>query len=99
MKINESTGKLSPAAPISERSAPADTASAGAIARPSTEQVSLSGPARALLGDAGHSAVPVDTGKVTQIRQQIADGSYQINAAEIADRLITAAREMFSRRH
>ena len=99
MKINESTGKLSPAAPISERSAPAETASAGATTRLSTEQVSLSGPARALLGDSGDSAVPIDAGKVTQIRQQIADGSYRIDAAEIADRLITAAREMFSRRH
>ncbi len=87
MKINDSTGKLSPAAPISERSAPA---------RASTEPVSLSGPASALLSPRG---VPVDTGKVHQLRQQIADGSYRIDAAEIADRLITAARELFSRRH
>ena len=96
MKINDSTGKLPPAAPISERSAPADAASAGPTAQPRAEQVSLSGPARALLN---HEGVPVDTGKVTQIRQQIADGSYRIDAAEIADRLITSARELFSRRH
>jgi flagellar biosynthesis anti-sigma factor FlgM len=41
----------------------------------------------------------VDTGKVTQIRQQIAEGSYRIDATEIADRLIAAAREFFTRRH
>ena len=96
MKINDSTGKLSSAAPISERSAPAETAGSGASIRLSTEQVSLSGPARALLSG---GSTPVDTGKVTQIRQQIAEGSYRIDATEIADRLIAAAREFFTRRH
>ena len=98
MKINDSTGKLSPAAPISERIAPKRVGSdgAGESAGTGAEQVSLSGPARALLG---HGSTPVNTGKVTQIRQQIADGSYRIDATEIADRLITAAREFFKRRH
>ncbi len=95
MKINDSAGKLSPAAPISERSALAEPAGASAPKRLKTEPVSLSDPARAQLS---HPVVPVNTGKVTQIRQQIADGSYRIDAAEIADRLITAARELFSRR-
>ncbi len=96
MKINDSTGKLPPAAPISDRGAPAEAAGAGATARLRTEQVSLSGPARALLSNEDG---PVDANKVSQIRQQIADGSYRIDAAEIADRLITSARELFSRRH
>ena len=96
MKINDSTGKLPSATLISERSAPAETAGSGASVRLGTEQLSLSGPARALMS--GEDA-PVDTGRVTQIRQQIADGSYRIDPAEIADRLITAARELISRRH
>lgn len=98
MKINDSTGRLSPAAPISERITPAGVGSgrAGESAGISAEQVSLSGPARALLSG---GSTPVDTGKVTQIRQQIAEGSYRIDATEIADRLIAAAREFFTRRH
>jgi hypothetical protein len=95
MKNNDSTGELPPVAPISERRTPAGTGDAGACAGLSAEPFSPSGPAHGLLNPEG---VPVNAGKVTQIRQQIADGSYRIDAAEIADRLITAARELFTRR-
>ena len=95
MKINDSTGKFQPVAPTSERRTPAGTGDADVRAGLSVEPFSPTGPARALLNPEG---VPVDAGKVTQIRQQIADGSYRIDAAEIADRLITAARELFTRR-
>ena len=96
MKINDSAGRLSPVAPISERSAPAGTGGAGVRSGRDTEPPGSSGPAPARLSQEG---LPADTGKVVQLRQQIADGSYRIDAAEIADRLITAARELFTRRH
>ena len=95
MKINDSTGRLSPVAPISERSAPAGAGGAGLRAGRDAEPPSSSGPAHTRLSQEG---LPADTGKVVQLRQQIADGSYRIDAAEIADRFITAARELFTRR-
>ena len=97
MKINESTGKLPPAAQISERSATAEIGGAATPARALGEKVSLSGPARVLLH--GGSEAPIDAGKVNQIRQQIADGSYRIDAARIADSLISTTRALFSRHH
>ena len=99
MKINDTTGKLAPAAQLVERTAPSATSAtqdASAVARKSTEQVSLSGSARALVGG---TDAPVNMNKVTEIRQKIADGSYRIDAARIADSLLTAARELFARRH
>lgn len=97
MKINDSTGKLSPAAPINDRDPPVAASGAGSAARIPTEQVSLSGPARALM--AGANIAPIDNGRVTEIRQKIADGSYRIAPARIADSLISAARELFTRLH
>lgn len=35
-----------------------------------------------------------DAARVSQIKQAIADGSFQINAGAIADRLISSAREL-----
>ncbi len=87
MKITDSSSKLPPAAAIGERSSPERSAS---------EQVSLSKAARALLTP---EAAPVYVGKVSEIRQQIAEGSYRIDASQIADRLMVAASKLFSRRH
>jgi flagellar biosynthesis anti-sigma factor FlgM len=40
----------------------------------------------------------VNASRIAEIRQKIADGSYQIDAARIADSFINAAREFFIRR-
>jgi flagellar biosynthesis anti-sigma factor FlgM len=40
----------------------------------------------------------VNASRISEIRQKIADGSYQIDAARIADSLINAARDLFIRR-
>ena len=104
MKINDTTGKLAPAAQLERTASGAAgapgtsglTPEAGAVTRASTDQVSLSGPARALAVSAD---APINMNKVAEIRQKIADGSYRIDAARIADSLLTAARELFARRH
>ncbi len=97
MKINDTTGKLPPAAQISERTAPAATSGAGPAARVQAEQVSLSGPARALM--ASNDEAPMDSVKVAEIREKIAAGNYRIDSAKIADSLISAARDLIARRH
>jgi negative regulator of flagellin synthesis FlgM len=54
------------------------------------DSVRLTDSARALQDAAkvdGHAAI--DTGRVEKIRQSIADGSYQVNPAAIADKMIS----------
>ncbi len=58
----------------------------------SSESVQLSG-ASTQLQSTGE-AVPFDVSRVSQIKQAIADGKFQINAGAIADRLISSAREL-----
>lgn len=69
--------------------APAASASPGEAASPAGDQLKLTDSARALQQAArpDHSAT-VDTQKVERIRQSLADGSYQINAGKIADRMM-----------
>ncbi len=97
MKIDDSTGKIPPAAPLSDRPATTSAVSTGTTVRSTGEQVSLSGSARALI--ASNDEAPMDVSKVAALRQQIADGSYRIDAGKIADSLISAARELVSRQH
>ncbi|MFM8466932.1 MAG: flagellar biosynthesis anti-sigma factor FlgM [Oxalobacteraceae bacterium] len=96
MKINESTSSLPPVATISQLTTPGDTGGADAGVGLGAQPGGPSGPACTLLHPEGQ---PGDAGRVIHLRQQIADGSYHIDAAEIAGRLITAARELFTRRH
>lgn len=42
--------------------------------------------------DAGEA--PIDTSRVEEIKQAIAEGRFQINAGAIADRLIASAQDM-----
>jgi negative regulator of flagellin synthesis FlgM len=58
----------------------------------SSESVQLSG-VSAQLQSTGEAA-PFDVSRVSQIKQAIADGKFQINAGAIADRLISSAREL-----
>ena len=58
--------------------------------------VSHSRPAH--LSNPGSSGRTVNSSRIAEIRQKIADGSYQIDAARIADSLLSAARDFFIRR-
>lgn len=81
-----------------------------AVSLTPTRQQRPAGPAAAA-GTTGESAVatlnhsqaleqtgaPVDSERVAEIRQAIADGKLQINAERIADRLIQGARDQFAK--
>jgi len=56
-----------------------------------TEAVSLSPLAGSLRGG---EAMPVNTARVQEIKQAIAEGRFKINPEAIADRLIESAREL-----
>lgn len=56
-----------------------------------TEAVSLSPLAGSLRGG---EAVPVNSARVQEIKQAIAEGRFKINPEAIADRLIESAREL-----
>ncbi len=91
MKIENSTKPGTSAKPDTSHSAtagkaaPATQASTGA-------NVQLSGLAAQLQPSDG--AAVFDAARVSQIKQAITDGKFQINASAIADRLISSAREL-----
>lgn len=49
-------------------------------------------------GALGGAAPTVDSARVSEIRQAIAEGRFQINSGAIADRLIEVARELVDSR-
>lgn len=87
-----------------------DSATPSAVTLTTTRQQRPAGPAPAA-GAASESTVatlnhsqaldqpgaPVDSERLAEIRQAIADGKLQINAERIADRLIQGAREQFGK--
>jgi negative regulator of flagellin synthesis FlgM len=83
-----------------ERSAPAgaerkaDVVKGGGSAAASA-QVALSPTAAALSGEVAEGSF--DQAKVERIAQAIRDGSYQINADAIADKLIANAQELLGK--
>jgi len=85
---------LLPQAPGNQASGPAAgsgnaASDASASVQPKDDSVRLTDSARALQDAAkvdGQGAI--DSKKVEKIRQSIADGSYQVNPAAIADRMI-----------
>lgn len=44
-----------------------------------------------------NSEAPVDSQKVAQIRQAIADGSYQVNAGRIADGILSMEQSLYQK--
>ncbi len=71
----------------------AGQAKAGAGASTS-DQVTLTAAARSLL-DAGRGAsAPVDTARVAELREAIAEGRYQVDAARVAERLFGLERQL-----
>jgi flagellar biosynthesis anti-sigma factor FlgM len=96
MKINDSAGKEMPAV-ISIDQQPAQTAHReGTADRAAKSPMSHSRPAH--LTTSVSSGRAVNSSRIAEIRQKIADGSYQIDAARIADSLLNAAREFLLRR-
>jgi len=91
-------GGLPPATGSSKRGGSAATtaapASSGSPAAGADDQLKLTDSARALQQAARPSdATTVDAQKVAQVRQSLADGSYQINAGKIADRMTAMDRQ------
>ncbi|MBA3625588.1 MAG: flagellar biosynthesis anti-sigma factor FlgM [Methylibium sp.] len=97
MKIGITSTPAADAATLSRANAEAGAAAAkarGATQAPSSDasSVQISSAASGLMAQA---ATPeFDTAKVERIRQSIADGSFKIDAAAIADKLISNAQEL-----
>jgi negative regulator of flagellin synthesis FlgM len=66
-----------------------------AAAPQGTDQVKLTDSARALQEAARLAdASPIDAGRVEQVRQALADGSYKIDAGKIAERLLAMDQQL-----
>jgi negative regulator of flagellin synthesis FlgM len=72
------------------QSATAGTASNPAAASSTADQVTFTGPALALqkLGEAVANAPVVDTQKVASVKQAVQNGTYQVDAGRVADKLL-----------
>ncbi|HZX31682.1 MAG TPA: flagellar biosynthesis anti-sigma factor FlgM [Rhodocyclaceae bacterium] len=90
MKIDNSIKPTS--APPSNRVKLQQRAESGSTA--ASDEVKLSSLAGEL--QAGDAKPPVDSSRVAEIKQAIAEGRFSINASAIADRLIDTARELVS---
>jgi negative regulator of flagellin synthesis FlgM len=83
------------------------TRAAAKAGSPTTSPATNSAPASSLSGDVRLSSASatlnaqepsVNMARVLEIRSAIAEGRFEINAAAIADRLITTARELVGTR-
>lgn len=97
MKIGITSTPAADAAALSRANAEAGAAAAkarSAAQAPGSDasSVQISSAATSLL--AGAATPEFDAGKVERIKQAIADGSFKIDAAAIADKLIANAQEL-----
>ncbi|MDQ6645674.1 MAG: flagellar biosynthesis anti-sigma factor FlgM [Pseudomonadota bacterium] len=73
----------------------AAAAGSGGNARPPDDQLKLTDSARALQQAARpDDSAAIDPQKVERVRQSLADGSYQINAGRIADRMLALDQQI-----
>ncbi len=100
MKIDDPTNK--PALTVAtsrSRAGPAARPSARASDRDAAnDRVSLSATSR-LFSAAPGDAPPFDAARVERLRREIAQGSYQIDAARIADGLLQSVRDLPAGEH
>lgn len=101
MKIGSPSDKapVAPASPTGRTQpgeAAAPTAPAQNAAEPSA-QVELSSTATTLMSGVGGSSAEFDADKVARISAAIADGSFKVNHAAIADKLIANAQEVLTK--
>lgn len=100
MKIGSPADKPTVAPATTDRTAssagPAKPAATPGTAEASA-QVELSSAAAALLSGVGGATAEFDAEKVARISQAIADGSFKVDPAAIADKLIANAQELLSK--
>ncbi len=98
MKIGHTADKPALASPTTPTSSPAGDAAKGVAAGKSADasaKVELSNAAASLLS--GQGTAEFDAAKVERISKAIADGSFQVNAEVIADKLISNAQELLGK--
>ena len=98
MKIGNPADKPAPASVTNGHSAaPAHAASNSAVGRAAdaSATIELSSTASTLLS--GDATAEFDADKVDRISKAIADGTYKIDPAAIADKLIANAQELLSK--
>lgn len=59
-----------------------------------SDQVTLTAAARSLLEAGRGASAPVDAARVAALREAIAEGSYQIDAGRVAERLFALERQL-----
>ena len=101
MKIGSPADKAAPVAPAAtgrttSGEAPAKTQGTEAPAEASA-QVELSNTAASLLNGVGESTPEFDAEKVARISQAMADGTFKVDHAAIADKLISNAAELLTK--
>lgn len=99
MKIGSPADKP-PVAPVATGTTAPGQAAAKTLAAPSaaeaSTQVDISKAAAALLS-AGASSAEFDAEKVARVAQAIADGTFKVDHAAIADKLIANAQELLTK--
>jgi negative regulator of flagellin synthesis FlgM len=100
MKIGSPADKPPVAPAATGPSAPGQAAAKTAATTPAAEastQVDISNAAAALLSGVNASSAEFDAEKVARIAQAIADGSFKVDHAAIADKLIANAQELLTK--